>query len=210
MSWPTWRFEETSSAGGGPRQLLPSLPGWSLRAFTTVSDRAAVQLDLSPPTGRRQHETELWPPDIKVLGGRQRRQLRLHRHGQVVIGFLPGFDVTGKTVISVESLRATCPTPAGIRFVTERLSHHRDCSAGEAGEPRDSLFEPAGRPSDVYFARIPSGPWKSIGRAQTAQPFTIDTTTRESAIRRGIPVGPRRACAVTLEAGRRCPSSWPS
>ncbi|HEY4888999.1 MAG TPA: hypothetical protein VIJ58_10570 [Candidatus Dormibacteraeota bacterium] len=118
--------------------------------------------------------------DIKVIGGVSDANSAFTNDGQVVIGFLPGaLDATGKTTISVDiTPLATCPQPAGIRFVT---NIYQITSTAPLVKPanvvlRYSNLEPA--PADVYFAADPAGPWKSIGAAQQSQPFTLDTSTR--------------------------------
>jgi hypothetical protein len=119
--------------------------------------------------------------EIKVLGGISDANSAFTDDGQVVIGFLPGaFDATGKTVISVDiTPLPTCPQPPGISFVTNVYHITADAPLVKPANLvlRYSNLLPG--PSDVYFATDPAGPRKSIGAAQTAQPFTIDTTTRE-------------------------------
>ena len=118
--------------------------------------------------------------DIKVIGGVSDANSAFSNDGQVVIGFLPGaFDSTGKTTISVDVMPLpTCPQPAGIRFVTNVYQITASAPLVKSANLvlRYSNLEPA--PTDVYFASDPAGPWKSIGAAQQAQPFTIVTTTK--------------------------------
>lgn len=118
--------------------------------------------------------------DIKVIGGVSDANSAFSNDGQVVIGFLPGaFDSTGKTTISVDvTPLPTCPQPAGIRLVTNVYQITASASLVKSANLvlRYSNLEPA--PTDVYFASDPGGPWKSIGAAQQAQPFTIVTTTK--------------------------------
>jgi hypothetical protein len=118
--------------------------------------------------------------DIKVIGGVSDANSAFSNDGQVVIGFLPGaFDSTGKTTISVDvTPLPTCPQPAGIRFVTNVYQITASAPLVKSANLllRYSNLEPA--PTDVYFASDPAGPWKSIGAAQQAQPFTIVTTTK--------------------------------
>jgi hypothetical protein len=146
--------------------------------------------------------------DIKVLGGVSDANSAFTDDGQVVMGFLPGaFDATGKTVISVDiAPLATCPTPEGIRFVTN--VYHLTATAPLV-KPANLVIRYSNLladPSDVYFATDPSGPWKSIGRAQTAQPFTIDTTTREFGyVGAGYPSASTPPGAVTLGGGQTLP-----
>ncbi len=118
---------------------------------------------------------------IKVIGGvSDAADAYPNLDAQIVIGFLPGaFDATGKTTISVDiTPLPTCPQPAGIRFVT---NVYEIAASAPLVKPANlvllySNLEPA--PADVYFASDPGGPWKSIGAAQQAQPYTIDTSTK--------------------------------
>jgi hypothetical protein len=118
--------------------------------------------------------------DIKVIGGVSDANSAYDRDGQIVIGFLPGaFDSAGKTMISVDvTPLPTCPQPPGIQFVTNVYEITASAPLAKSANLvlRFSNLEPA--PTDVYFASDPGGPWKSIGSAQQAQPFTIVTSTK--------------------------------
>jgi hypothetical protein len=118
--------------------------------------------------------------DIKVVGGISDANSAYDRDGQIVIGFLPGaFDSTGKTTISVDvTPLPTCPQPPGIQFVTNVYQVIASAALAKSANLvlRFSNLEPA--PTDVYYASDPGGPWKSIGAAQQAQPFTIVTSTK--------------------------------
>ncbi|MHB8589496.1 MAG: hypothetical protein ACYDA0_11670 [Candidatus Dormibacteraceae bacterium] len=118
--------------------------------------------------------------DIMVIGGVSDANSAFADDGQIVIGFLPGaFDSTGKTTISVDiTPLPTCPQPTGIRFVTNVYEITASAPLVKSSNLvlRYSNLEPV--PTDVYFASDPGGPWKSIGAAQQAQPFTIDTSTK--------------------------------
>jgi hypothetical protein len=118
--------------------------------------------------------------DIKVVGGISDANSAYDRDGQIVIGFLPGaFDSTGKTTISVDvTPLPTCPQPPGIQFVTNVYQVTASAALAKSANLvlRFSNLEPA--PTDVYYASDPAGPWKSIGAAQQAQPFTIVTSTK--------------------------------
>jgi hypothetical protein len=118
--------------------------------------------------------------DIKVTGGVSDANSAYDRDGQIVIGFLPGaFDSTGKTTISVDvTPLPTCPQPPGIQFVTNVYQVTASAALAKSANLvlRFSNLEPA--PTDVYYASDPAGPWKSIGSAQQAQPFTIVTSTK--------------------------------
>jgi hypothetical protein len=117
---------------------------------------------------------------IKVIGGISDAGSAFDNDGQIVLGFLPGaFDVTGKTTISVTiTPLSTCPQPPGTRFVTNIYQVTADAPLVKPANLvlRFSNFLPA--PTDVYYASDPGGSWKSIGAAQQAQPFTIDTSTK--------------------------------
>ncbi len=118
--------------------------------------------------------------DIKVVGSVSDANSAFTNDGQVVIGFLPGaFDATGKTTISVDiTPLSTCPQPAGIRFVT---NVYQITATAPLVKPANLVLRYSNLvppPTDVYFASDPAAPWKSIGAAQQAQPFTIDTSTR--------------------------------
>ncbi len=119
--------------------------------------------------------------DIKVINGISDANSAFTADGQVVIGFLPGvFDVTGRTSISVDITPVNpCPNPPGLHFATNTYQITASAPLLKAAglELRYSDLVPA--PSDVYYATSADGPWKSIGAAQQAQPFTIDTTTRQ-------------------------------
>ena len=119
--------------------------------------------------------------DFKVVGGVSDAGSAYDRDGQIVIGFLPGaFDATGKTTIAVDvTPLATCPQPPGIQFVTNVYQITGSASIVKAANLvlRFSNLEPA--PSDVYFASDPAGPWKGLGIAQQAQPFTVVTSTKQ-------------------------------
>jgi hypothetical protein len=118
--------------------------------------------------------------DIKVVGGVSDAASAYDRDGQIVIGFLPGaFDATGKTVISVDvTPLPTCPQPPGIQFVTNVYQVTASAPLVKSSDLvlRFSTLEPA--PSDIYFASDPAGPWKGLGIAQQAQPFTVVTSTK--------------------------------
>jgi hypothetical protein len=117
--------------------------------------------------------------DIKVLSGVSDAGSAFTNDGQIVAGFLPGaFDATGKTTISVDiTPLPACPQPPGIRFVTNVY----DVIASAPLVKRASVvlvysnLEPA--PTAIYQADDPAGPWKSIGAARDAMPFTITTTS---------------------------------
>lgn len=126
---------------------------------------------------------------IKVINGVSDANSAFTDDGQLVIGFLPGsFDVTGKTSVSVDIVPVSnCSTPTGLHFATNvyRITASATLVMAANLELRYSDLVPA--PSDVYFApdsaasEAPGADcaWKSIGAAQQAQAFTIDTPTRQ-------------------------------
>jgi hypothetical protein len=117
--------------------------------------------------------------DIKVIGGVSDAGSAFANDGQIVVGFLPGaFDATGKTTIAVDvTPLPTCPQPPGIRFVTN--VYHVVASAPLVKRASVVLvysnLEAA--PTAIYQADDSAGPWKSIGAARDAMPFTITTTS---------------------------------
>jgi hypothetical protein len=148
--------------------------------------------------------------DIKVIGGVSDPSSAFTNDGQAVILFLPGaFDATGKTSISVDlAPLATCPQPPGIRFVTNVYQITASAPLVKAKpatlELRFSNLVAA--PSNVYYAADPAGPWKSIGAAQQAAPFTIDTSTGSFGyFAGGYPSASPPPGAVTVGGGQLLP-----
>ena len=119
--------------------------------------------------------------DIKVIGGVSDANSAFTDDGQLVIGFLPGaFVVDGKSTISVDIKPLdTCPSPAGIRFVTNvyqvTASAPLDPSKAVNLVMRYSNLEPD--PANVYQASDPAGPWTPLAINQQGQLFTISTKT---------------------------------
>jgi hypothetical protein len=146
--------------------------------------------------------------DIKVIGSVSDANSGFTNDGQAVIGFLPGaFDASGKNTISIDiTPLATCPQPAGIRFVT---NVYQITATAPLVKPanlvlRYSNLEPA--PTDVYFATDPAGAWKSIGAAQQSQPFTLDTSTKSFGyFAAGYPSASPPPGAVTVGGGQVLP-----
>lgn len=116
--------------------------------------------------------------EIKVISGVSDANSAFTDDGQVVIGFLPGaFDVTGKTVITVDVKPVSpCPKPSGITFATNAYLVTADAPLVKKANivMRYSDIIPA--PSTVYQSASPDGPWQSIGALSESQPFTVDTT----------------------------------
>ncbi len=119
--------------------------------------------------------------EIKVINGKSDANSAFTDDGQIVTGFLPGaFDVTGKTVITVDIKPLdTCPQPAGLRFVTNvyqvTVDAPLNASIGASITLRYSNLEPD--PNDIYRAEDPAGPWTSIGHTSQAAPYAIDSRT---------------------------------
>lgn len=114
--------------------------------------------------------------EIKVINGVSDANSAFTDDGQVVIGFLPGaFDVTGKTVITVDIKPVSpCPKPPGLTFVTNTYLITADAPLVKKANlvMRYSDIVPA--PSAIYFATSTDGPSASIGASSQAQLFTIE------------------------------------
>jgi len=147
--------------------------------------------------------------DIKVIGGVSDANSAFTDDGQLVIGFLPGaFVVDGKSTISVDIKPLdTCPSPSGIRFVTNVYQ----VTAGAPLDPtkpanltiRYSNLEPD--PSIVYQASDPAGPWTAL-TSQPGQPYTIETrTTTFGYFATGYPSSSPPPGAVTVGGGQVLP-----
>jgi hypothetical protein len=155
--------------------------------------------NIKPPSGQQV---------VKVLNGVSDANSAFTDDGQVVIGFLPGaFDATGKTAITVDiTPLANCPQPPGIRFVTNVYHITADAPLVKPANLVLRYSNLLPDPSDVYFATDPVGAWKTIGRAQTAQPFTVDTTTREFGyFGAGYPSASPPPGVVTVGGGQTLP-----
>lgn len=145
---------------------------------------------------------------INVIGGVSDANSAFTDDGQLVMGFLPGaFDSTGKSTIDVTiTPLSTCPQPAGIKFVTNVYQVQADASLVKQANLvlRFSNLVPA--PTDVYFASDPAGPWKSIGANPQAQPFTLDTQTKQFGyFAAGYPAASPPPGAVTVGGGQTLP-----
>jgi hypothetical protein len=146
--------------------------------------------------------------DIKVLGGVSDADSAFTNDGQLVIGFLPGaFDATGKTTISVDiTPLPTCPQPAGIRFATNVYQVNASAPLVKPANLVLRFSNLVAAPSDVFYATDPAGPWKSIGAAQQAQPFTIDTSTNAFGyFAAGYPSASPPPGSVTVGGGQMVP-----
>jgi hypothetical protein len=146
--------------------------------------------------------------DIKVIGGVSDANSAFTNDGQIVIGFLPGaFDATGKTTVAVDIRPlATCPQPQGIRFETNVYQITADAPLVKSANLELVFSNLVAAPSDVYYATDPAGPWKSIGAAPQAAPFTIDTSTRSFGyFGAGNPEGAAPSGAPTIGGGQTLP-----
>jgi hypothetical protein len=118
--------------------------------------------------------------DVKVIGGVSDANSAFTDDGQLVLGFLPGaFVAGGKSTISVDIKPLdTCPSPAGIRFVTNVYQVAAAAPLDQTKPAnlvmRYSNLEPD--PSRVYQASDPAGPWTAL-TSQPGQPYTIESRT---------------------------------
>ena len=117
--------------------------------------------------------------DIKVINGVSDANSAFTDDGQIVLGFLPGaFDVTGRTSVSVDVTPLdSCPTPTGLRFVTNIYHVVANAPLVKASNitMRYSNLEPD--PSAIYSAADVNGPWSNLGRSDQAQPYTTNSRT---------------------------------
>ncbi|HEY1419302.1 MAG TPA: hypothetical protein VGG90_01170 [Candidatus Dormibacteraeota bacterium] len=161
-----------------------------------------------PPQAGANHKPGSGHLDIKVIGGVSDPNSAFTTDGQVVIGFLPGaFDSTGKSTISVDiKPLGSCPQPNGIRFATNVYQITADAPLVKSANLELVFSNLVAAPSDVYYATDPAGPWKSIGAASQAAPFTIDTSTRSFGyFGAGNPIGSTPSGAPTLGGGQTLP-----
>jgi len=147
--------------------------------------------------------------DIKVIGGVSDANSAFTDDGQLVIGFLPGaFMAAGKTSISVDIKPLdTCPSPAGLRFVTNVYQ----VTAGATIDPskpanlvlRFSNLVP--NPSIIYEASDPGGSWTPL-TSQPGQPFTIESRTATLGyFAAGYPASSPPPGSVTVGGGQTLP-----
>ena len=116
--------------------------------------------------------------DVKVIGGVSDADSVFTEDGQLVVLLLPGaFAAGNKASISVDiKPLATCPEPAGIRFVTNvyQVTASAPLTSGTDKLPslevRYSNLQPD--PSTVYQASDPNGTWTAIS-SQPGQPYVI-------------------------------------
>jgi hypothetical protein len=145
--------------------------------------------------------------DIKVIGGVSDANSVFTDDGQVVLGFLPGaFDVSGKTVISVDIKPVTpCPNPAGLHFATNTYLMTATAPLVKKANLvfRYSDIVPA--PSTFYRADSVDGPWTSVGGADGA-PFTLQTTTSQFGyFAAGYPANSSTPASASIGGGQLLP-----
>jgi hypothetical protein len=119
--------------------------------------------------------------DIKVLGGVSDSGSAITGDGQIAVGFVPGaFDSAGKSTISVDITPVSpCPRPADLTFATNAYLVTATAQLVKNANLTLDFSGSVPAPSVVYLASTSDGPWTSIGAASTAQPYTINTATRQ-------------------------------
>lgn len=134
-----------------------------------------------PPFVTSNNPPELGHDDIAVVDGVNGPSAAATLDGQLVIGFLPGvFDAAGKTNITVDIKPiANFPDPGGLRFVTNVYLVTSSASLVKDASIVMLFSGVLPAPSDVYLSTGDSGPWASIGSSSQAQPWTINTRTRQ-------------------------------
>lgn len=134
-----------------------------------------------PPFATSNKPPESGHDDIAVANGLNEPSAAATGDGQLVMGFLPGvFDPGAKSTITVDIKPvATFPDPHGLRFVTNVYLVTSNASlvkdAGIVMMYSDLLPDP----SAMYVSTGDGSPWESIGASSQAQPWTINTKTRE-------------------------------
>ena len=116
--------------------------------------------------------------EIKVINGVSDANSAFTDDGQIVIGFLPGtFDVTGKTSVTVDITPLdTCPKPPGLEFVTNVYRVTADAPLVKESTLTMRYSNLLPDPQAIYQTPDdPNGTWKSLGRSDQAQPYTVNT-----------------------------------
>ena len=118
---------------------------------------------------------------INVIGGVSDAASAITDDGQIAVGFVPGaFDGTGKSTISVTITPVSpCPQPVGLRFATNAYLVVATAQLVKSANVTMDYSGNVPSPSDVYHASAPASAWTSIGAAATAQPYTINTSTKQ-------------------------------
>lgn len=147
--------------------------------------------------------------EIKVIGGVSDANSAFTDDGQLVMGFLPGaFMAGGKTSITVDiKPLGTCPTPSGIRFVTNVYQVSADATI-DSSKPANLVLRFSNlvpNPSTVYTASDPNGPWTTL-TTQPGQPFTVETRTATLGyFAAGYPAGSPPPGSVTVGGSQVLP-----
>ncbi|MGZ6372892.1 MAG: hypothetical protein ACXWL8_05805, partial [Candidatus Limnocylindria bacterium] len=113
-----------------------------------------------------------------MIGGVSDANSAFTNDGQIVIGFLPGaFDATGKTSITVDiTPLATCPSPQGIKFVTNVYHISADAPLKQAANLEIVFSNLLPAPANIYVASDPSGPYRQLS-SQPSRPFVLQAQT---------------------------------
>ena len=147
--------------------------------------------------------------DVKVIGGVSDANSAFTDDGQLVIGFLPGaFDAGDKTSIAVNiKPLATCPSPTGIRFVTNVYQVTADAPL-KSSMPANLVMRFSNlvpNPSIIYQAQDPNGTWSPLS-SQPGQPFTlVSKTTTFGYFAAGYPSSSPPPGSVTVGGGQILP-----
>jgi hypothetical protein len=145
--------------------------------------------------------------DIKVIDGASDANSAFTDDGQLVIGFFPGaFDVTGKSIISVDIKPVSpCPSPPGLHFATNTYLITASAPLVKQANLVLGYSNLVPAPSSFYRAANVDGPWTSIGGSDGA-PFTLQTTTGELGyFAAGYPSSSIHASGVTVGGGQLLP-----
>jgi len=173
---------------------MPSLPGWSLGLLRRFGPPQPYNWTCPPPQAGANTKPSSGHQDIKVLGGVSDPNSAFTDDGQVVMVFCPVPSTQGRRSSGGHRSLPTCPTPAGIRFSRTSITS-RDCSLVKPANLVIRYSNLLADPSDVTSPRIHPVHGSRSARAQTAQPFTIDTTRVNSAMSARDTRRPRRRLA---------------
>jgi hypothetical protein len=115
---------------------------------------------------------------INVIGGVSDANSAFTNDGQIVIGFLPGaFDATGKKSITVDiAPLATCPSPQGIKLVTNVYQISADAPLKQAANLEMVFSNLLPAPTTIYIASDAAGPYRQLG-SQPSRPFVLQAQT---------------------------------
>jgi len=144
---------------------------------------------------------------INVIGGVSDANSAFTNDGQIVIGFLPGaFDATGKSSISVDiSPLTTCPSPAGIKLVTNVYQITADAPLKQPANLEMVFSNLLPAPNNIYIAASPSGPYHQL-QSQPTRPFVLQAQTSSLGyFAAGYSAASPPAGAVTVGGGQALP-----